>query len=101
MFWVGRDLKVHPVPPPATGRDTFHYSRLLQATSSLALDTSRDGEDFNQGKDFPSPSHRTLAGMDDGGVWALSIPDVPAGVAACSRAESEVDSSALIIQGDF
>ncbi|NXM54156.1 IF4G3 factor, partial [Illadopsis cleaveri] len=39
-----RDLKSHPVPPAAMGRDTFHYPRLLQApASNLALDTSRDG----------------------------------------------------------
>ena len=34
--------KAHLVPPPAMGRDTFHCPRLLQAPSSLALDTARD-----------------------------------------------------------
>ncbi|TRZ17092.1 hypothetical protein HGM15179_009991 [Zosterops borbonicus] len=33
----------HPVPPPAMDRETFHIPRLLQAPSSLALDTYRDG----------------------------------------------------------
>ena len=43
MIWVGRDLKSHPVPPPAKGRDTFHWPRLLQAPmSNLALGTARD-----------------------------------------------------------
>ena len=42
MAWVGRDLRDHPAPP-TMGRDTFHYTRLLKAPSSLALNTSRDG----------------------------------------------------------
>ena len=49
-FWF-KWFKTHPVPPPAMGRDTFHYPRLLQALSSLALGTSRDGE-------FPSLGSR-------------------------------------------
>ncbi|NXF75326.1 KSR2 Kinase, partial [Sclerurus mexicanus] len=40
MAWLGRDLKAHPVPPPAMGWDTFHQPRLLQAPSNLAVDTS-------------------------------------------------------------
>uniref|UniRef100_A0A8C3JRC5 Zinc finger C2HC domain-containing protein 1A n=1 Tax=Calidris pygmaea TaxID=425635 RepID=A0A8C3JRC5_9CHAR len=43
MVRVGRDLKAHPVPPLALGRDTSHQTRLLQAPSSLALNPSRDG----------------------------------------------------------
>lgn len=35
MVWVGRDLKVHPFPPPVMDRETFHYPK-------LALDTSRE-----------------------------------------------------------
>ena len=29
--------------PPAMGRDTFHFTRLLKASSNLALNTSREG----------------------------------------------------------
>ena len=43
MVCVGRDLKDHLVPAPATGRDTFHQTRLPRAPSSLALGTARDG----------------------------------------------------------
>ena len=39
---MGRHLK--EVPPPAMGRDSFHYPRLVRIPSSLALDTRRDGE---------------------------------------------------------
>ena len=42
MALAGRNLKDHPIPPPAMGRDTFHHPRLLQAPSNLALDTARD-----------------------------------------------------------
>ncbi|NWT74304.1 IF4G3 factor, partial [Prunella himalayana] len=39
-----RDLKSHPVPPSAMGRDTFHCPRMLQTLmSNLAVGTSRDG----------------------------------------------------------
>jgi len=45
MIWVGRDLTDHLAPtPPAMGRDTFHWTRLLKAPSSLALNTAREGE---------------------------------------------------------
>lgn len=44
MVWVGGDLKGHVIPPPAIGRDTFHYPMVLRALSSLALDTSGDPE---------------------------------------------------------
>ena len=37
MVWLEGDLKDHPVPPLAMGRDTFHYPSWLQAPSSLAL----------------------------------------------------------------
>lgn len=30
MVWVGKDLKDHPIPTPATGRDIFPYPRVLQ-----------------------------------------------------------------------
>ncbi|RMC13599.1 hypothetical protein DUI87_08675 [Hirundo rustica rustica] len=40
--WIRSDLKAHPVPPPARGRDAFHYPRLFQALSSVVLDASRD-----------------------------------------------------------
>lgn len=40
--WVERHLKAHLIPPPAVGRDNFHYPSLLQVPSSLALDTDRD-----------------------------------------------------------
>ena len=44
MVWVGKELKAHPAPTPATGTDTFHYSSLLQApVSNLASNTARDG----------------------------------------------------------
>ena len=43
MVWVGRDLAGYLVPHLTMGRDTFPCPRLLQAPSSLALDTSRDG----------------------------------------------------------
>ncbi|KAJ7401499.1 hypothetical protein BTVI_95604 [Pitangus sulphuratus] len=42
-FELGGNLKVHLVPPPIVDTDTFHYPRLFQALSNLALDTSRDG----------------------------------------------------------
>ena len=41
--WVGRDLKIIKFQPSAMGRDTFYYTRLLTAPSSLALNTSRNG----------------------------------------------------------
>lgn len=35
MIWFGMDLKSHPIPTPATGRNhRFHYPRLLQPPSS-------------------------------------------------------------------
>ncbi|KAF4798930.1 hypothetical protein TURU_059474 [Turdus rufiventris] len=42
--WFGLEetLKLTLFPPPALPMDTFHYPRLLQALSNLALDTSRD-----------------------------------------------------------
>jgi len=44
MVRVGRDLKDHLVPtPPAMGRDTFHWTRVLKVPSNLALNTSREG----------------------------------------------------------
>ncbi|XP_048156147.1 interleukin-15 receptor subunit alpha isoform X2 [Corvus hawaiiensis] len=44
MIWVGKEFKDRLIPCPAMGRDTFHYPRLLQASSNLALATSRDEE---------------------------------------------------------
>ena len=47
MDRVGRDLKDHEAPTPATGRATnLHIqcqTRLPRAPSNLALNTSRDG----------------------------------------------------------
>ena len=40
---VGRDLKAHPDPTPATGRAAPHQLRLPRAPSNLALSASRDG----------------------------------------------------------
>uniref|UniRef100_A0A8C9NJT3 BPL/LPL catalytic domain-containing protein n=1 Tax=Serinus canaria TaxID=9135 RepID=A0A8C9NJT3_SERCA len=40
---LGRELKSPPVPPPATGRDTFQQTRLLKALSNLPWNTSRAG----------------------------------------------------------
>jgi len=41
MVRAGRDLKDHLVPtPPATGKDTFHQTKLLKAPSNLDLNTS-------------------------------------------------------------
>lgn len=37
MLWSGRSLKAHPVPSPTMGWDTFHYPKLFQAPSNLAL----------------------------------------------------------------
>lgn len=37
--WIGRNLKFRPVPPPAMIQGTFHYPSLLQAPSSLALNS--------------------------------------------------------------
>uniref|UniRef100_A0A803VEK6 Developmentally regulated GTP binding protein 2 n=1 Tax=Ficedula albicollis TaxID=59894 RepID=A0A803VEK6_FICAL len=42
QFGLGGTLKLISFHP-CHGRDTFHYPRLLQALSSLVLDTSRDG----------------------------------------------------------
>jgi len=47
MAWVGRDLKDHESPTPLTGRATnlpIYKTRLPRAPSSLALNTSRDGD---------------------------------------------------------
>uniref|UniRef100_A0A8U7P9W3 Uncharacterized protein n=1 Tax=Corvus moneduloides TaxID=1196302 RepID=A0A8U7P9W3_CORMO len=42
--WVGWEGPLaHPVPSPSMGRGTSRYSRMFQALSKLALDTSRDG----------------------------------------------------------
>lgn len=30
MVWVGKDLKTQLIPPPAMGRGTLHYPRVLQ-----------------------------------------------------------------------
>lgn len=38
-----KDLKYH-LKYPMIGRETFHYLKMLQALSRLALDTSRNGE---------------------------------------------------------
>jgi len=44
MVWVGKDLKDHLVPTAlATGRDTFHQTRLLKAPAYPALNTTREG----------------------------------------------------------
>jgi len=44
MIWFGRDLIDLLVPnPSATGRSTFHYTRLLKAPSNLDLNTFREG----------------------------------------------------------
>jgi len=44
MVWVGSNLKYNLVQTPlAMGRDTFHYTMLLRASSSLALNASREG----------------------------------------------------------
>jgi len=46
MVWVGRHLPSAGIfqgsNPPALGRDTFHYTMLLRAPSSLALNTARE-----------------------------------------------------------
>lgn len=39
LEWKG--CKAHPVPPPATGRDTFHQTRLLQVPFNLILNAFR------------------------------------------------------------
>ncbi|KAJ7401449.1 hypothetical protein BTVI_95988 [Pitangus sulphuratus] len=59
MVWVGRDLKAHLLPPPDTGKDTFHQTRLLQASSNLALNTSRDLEqpDISLSRIYSSETH--------------------------------------------
>lgn len=44
MAWVGMGPRDHPLPPPAMGRDVFHYPRLLQAPSILAPDPSGMGQ---------------------------------------------------------
>ena len=41
-FGLEGTLEIILFQPPAVGRDTFHYPRLLQAPSNLALDTSKD-----------------------------------------------------------
>lgn len=35
--WAGRELKAHPAPTPAKGRDTFHHPRSLQDGNSRPL----------------------------------------------------------------
>lgn len=40
---MGRDLKAHPIPPPAMGRDPSHCPGVLRARSGLALGTCRHG----------------------------------------------------------
>lgn len=35
MVWFGMDLKADSVPPPAMGRDAFHWTGLVQAVSNL------------------------------------------------------------------
>ena len=42
MVWVGKDLKAHPAPSHAMGRDTSHQTRIPE-TPSMALGASRDG----------------------------------------------------------
>jgi len=42
MVWDERDFNDHLVPA-AAGKDFFHQTRLLKATSSLVLNTSNDG----------------------------------------------------------
>jgi len=41
LYWKG-PFKSLSYNPPAMGRDTFHWTRLLKAPSNLALNTSRD-----------------------------------------------------------
>lgn len=72
MVWVGRDLKAYLITLPATGRNSFHYPRMLQAPSNLVLHTSSDGaatafldtpcQDFPTlpGKNFSSLTHQIL-----------------------------------------
>ena len=43
MAWVENDHSDHCFNPPAIGRVTNHQTRLPRATSSLALNVSRDG----------------------------------------------------------
>lgn len=50
--WKG--LKADLIPPCAVGWDTFHYIRLLQAPSNMALNTFRDGADTTLGNLFPA-----------------------------------------------
>jgi len=43
-FELEGTFKGHLIPPPpATGRDSFHQTRLLRATSNLALNAAREG----------------------------------------------------------
>jgi len=57
MIWVGRDL-VDLVPTPlAIDRDTFHYTRLLKAPPSMALNTSGKGIHNSSGKPVAVPHH--------------------------------------------
>lgn len=44
MAWVAKELKGHEVLVPFHGRATFHYTRVLQILSSLALDNPRMGQ---------------------------------------------------------
>jgi len=43
MAWVEKDHNAHQFQPPAMCRATNHQPRLPRATSSLALNASRDG----------------------------------------------------------
>ena len=41
--WIGRDIKAHPIPTPATVDSATHQLRLLRAPSNLDLNVFRDG----------------------------------------------------------
>lgn len=79
--WGWNDLKTHLTPTSCLGQRHFPLDQGSPSDLQRGLGHSRSGQDFYQGEDFPSSSQGVLAGMGDGGVWALSIPDVPAGAA--------------------
>ena len=77
------------MPPPATGRGTFHYPRLLQAPSNPAWDSAGDGAATASlgilcqgppaltGKNFPPTADLTLL--------SVTVKPFPFGLGLCGQ----------------
>lgn len=85
MILVETDLKNHPVPPPAMGKDTFHYTRLLQAPSTMKVFCGRllGAGGFEGSSSWDEELGTLGVAVEPSGLW--QSPGSRAGLGGLSR----------------